>query len=307
MRNREDIINSVDTSWPKDFIIRFLYVKLAPFFQRDLKFFFGNEELQYNMFINNLPNDDTHVTCYSLVNYYKKLFESFGIDCIIVTTNNNKIPHFALLVRGDMDWYFIDPLKDLMVNQVGLYTRCYGILPIEINYDDNLNIDISVLPREYIKEIDSILKLYKNNIYLDSIFELVHNELTTNQAYKFLENYFDKDIVRDSKDFYDYKMQFVNDKLLNISYIPGKIERAQYYAYMFGKICNHSERRGVLVKCLKNMPNLVVYNSDIYFENRDDNGRYFLKKEDDAQEEIFDLLINDSSYNVKKFLKNRKQ
>ena len=55
------------------------------------------------------------------------------------------------------------------------------------------------------------------------------------------------------------------------------------------------------------MPNLVVYNSDIYFENRDDNGRYFLKKEDDAQEEIFDLLINDSSYNVKKFLKNRKQ
>ena len=73
--------------------------------------------------------------------------------------------------------------------------------------------------------------------------------------------------------------------MLNISYIPGKIERAQYYAYMFGKICNHSERRDVLVKCLKNMPNLVVYNSDIYFENRDDNGRYFLKKEEDAQVE----------------------
>lgn len=27
-----EIINSVDKSWPKDYIVRYLYVKLAPFF-----------------------------------------------------------------------------------------------------------------------------------------------------------------------------------------------------------------------------------------------------------------------------------
>ena len=33
MRN---IIESVNTKWPKDYIIRYLYVKLAPFFQGEV-------------------------------------------------------------------------------------------------------------------------------------------------------------------------------------------------------------------------------------------------------------------------------
>lgn len=46
-----EIIDQIDKTWDRDMIIRYLYVKLAPFFQRDLNYFMSSEEekkRQYN-------------------------------------------------------------------------------------------------------------------------------------------------------------------------------------------------------------------------------------------------------------------
>ena len=43
----KEIINKVDKSWPKDYIIRYLYISLAPFFERDLNYFLLSDEEKY--------------------------------------------------------------------------------------------------------------------------------------------------------------------------------------------------------------------------------------------------------------------
>ena len=54
-----EIVNQVKPDWSKDLIIRFLYIKLAPCFRRDLQYFLATEEEKYNQFsqgfINRFP------------------------------------------------------------------------------------------------------------------------------------------------------------------------------------------------------------------------------------------------------------
>lgn len=65
-----DIINQVKSNWSKDLIIRYLYIKLAPFFKRDLKYFLASQEEKENQykqgFINRFPN----IVCSTLADYY---------------------------------------------------------------------------------------------------------------------------------------------------------------------------------------------------------------------------------------------
>lgn len=313
MKTRQQVIDEVNCSWTKDLIIRFLYVRLAPFFQRDLNFFFSNDDNKYNMFINfinNTSSDNVYVTCYSLVKYYQELFGKFNIDSVIVTTNNRKIPHYALIVRGDNDWYFIDPLKDLMNNQVGLKPQFYtiDISSFDIN-EKIIYSDIGILSVDYIKEIDDTLKLYQNGIYLDIIFELLHNELSTNKAYFYLSDYIGSNIDHRNKElFYAAKMKFINEHLVNISYIPGKIERSQYYSYMIGKVCNHSERKYSLVRCPSNLPIVVIFNSGFYLENKNDRGEYFLRLVEGGTDEIMRSILSGKEINsVNSFIKYMKK
>lgn len=94
MFDKDEIIRSVNKSWPKDLIIRYLYVKLVPGFQRDLDFFFLPIEEQIALYKRGIiPKDDIHMVCQTLCEYYQKLYASFNIESIIITTNKKIVPH----------------------------------------------------------------------------------------------------------------------------------------------------------------------------------------------------------------------
>ena len=257
MFDKESIIKSVNKSWPKDLIIRYLYVKLAPGFQRDLDYFLLPPNEQLALYQKGLKSkDNIHMTCLTICQYYQKLFAEFGIESKIITTNNKIIPHYALIVKGDTCYFAIDPLKDLMNNQVGLKTNYFGAMPDTcITYPEATDLD-----PEYIKEMDIYLKLLCCGLYTDDFFKILNESIfhrPNARILEFLDEYdktaqLEKNIYANSNKPNDYliaaKISIMNSSIINTGNCPGLIERNHFYKEIMKHIFTKSEKKAIKVQ-----------------------------------------------------------
>ncbi len=239
-RGMQDVVSCVDRNWPKDYIIRYLYVKLAPFFQRDLNYFLASDEeklLQYKAgFINRFPG----IVCSTLADYYVELFSAFNINAKKIIANSAKIPLFAIVVEGDYGWYFIDPINDLFPNQYNLDTSEFGSLPhyntLRRNYPDLIKLD-----RKYIEQIDTGLGLPKTNT---EFFKGLHLEMAhRNSALKHFK--LDKS---DHSALFIAKMDYADEFLINLGHVNGLFERAQLYLFLEKILFFKTEKKNITIK-----------------------------------------------------------
>ncbi len=238
-----EVLRQVKFDWTKDCIIRFLYVKLAPIFQRDLDYFLASDEeklRQYNMgFVNKCPN----IVCATISDFYVEIFKKYGIKAERVRANSAEIPLFAVVVEGDKGLYFLDPLGDLFRNQYGLRPNFFGKVPryktINASHPNLVNLE-----HAYIDTIDNALGLQTLYDALHGFINNLHNKLASrNSAY----DYFG--LERDSTfKLTQRKLQFYSEKLINIGHVKGPFERALLYAYLNGKLLDHRERQSITVK-----------------------------------------------------------
>lgn len=259
------VINTVQNNWSKDLIVRFLYVKLAPYFQRDLLYFLSSDEEKERQFKQGFINRFPHVVCSTLADFYVDLFEQFGIHSKKIVSNSAKIPLFAILVEGDYGWYFLDPLNDLFSNQYGLKPYFFGIIP-RYNTIRTMHPELVELPREYIKELDDTL----NFKYHDEYFSILHQKLSQRKTAKEFFGFQSDQFI----DLKDKKLQFYSDELINLGNVQGPFERAQLYNYLNDKILNRGEKRYVCVKIkdwdtnphisieLKNQNKIIIYEEE---------------------------------------------
>lgn len=217
----EQIINSVNSTWSKDYIIRYLYVKLAPYFRRDIKYFLASEDEKYKQFSQGFINRGRNIVCSTLADYYVKLYNSFGIKAKKIIADSKKIPLFAVIVEGDHGWFFMDTLKDLFNNQYGLKTTEFGVIP----YYETINKNYPFLEswsEEYLNEVDLGLDLPEK---LDDTLDKLHLEMTNRHTCK-------KRLGLESNsriERFIRKMEFSNDELINIGRVDGSCERLRVY------------------------------------------------------------------------------
>lgn len=271
----EKTINQVKSTWSKDLIIRYLYIKLAPFFKRDLLYFLSDQDTkQYEYeqgFINRFPN----IVCSTLSDFYVDLFHEFGINAKKIIANSAKIPLFAVIVEGDLGWYFLDPLSDLFSNQYGLKPYFFGIIP-RYNTTCTNYPELVKLPDEYVEELDQELNIK----YLDPYFARLHQILTNRRdANEFFG------IPRNSNiDIKERKIEFYNSDLINLGSVNGLFERAQLYKYLNDRIFNRGEKRFTKVRLLGELGNhrinIELTNIDeiITYEEEKQDSKYVLKK-----------------------------
>ncbi len=267
------ILKQVQSSWSKDVIIRYLYIKLAPCFKRDLKYFLATEEVkesEYSQgFVNRLPD----VVCSTLADFYVNLFKEYDINSKKVVANSAKIPLFALVVRGEHGLYFLDPLSDLFANQYGLRPYFFGIIPRykTINYAYP---KLALLPKDYVAEIDNFLGFQ----YLNDYFANLHLNLANrNNAY----HYFGKD-KNNKEDLRMDKINLYNEKLINLGQVQGTFERAQLYIFLNDTIMNKSEKKytKVTIEKDKKIPyisyKIIQPGQTIHYEEENQHGQYVL-------------------------------
>lgn len=245
----EKVINQVKSTWSKDLIIRFLYIKLAPFFERDPIYFFKTEEEKYKEYEQGFINRFPSIVCSTLADYYVNLFHEFGINAKKIIATSSKIPLFALMVEGDKGWYFLDPLADLVANQYGKRPYFFGVIPryntVRSNYKELIK-----LPQEYVDELDSELGL----AYLDEFLEGLHNVMTQRKAAKEFFGYPPNEPI----DLRETKLEFMNDNLINIGEVKGFFNRAILYIDLNDYILNKGEKKYVRTCVIGDKDNLYL-------------------------------------------------
>lgn len=284
----EETIRTIDPSWPKDLIIRALYVRLAPFFQRDISYFLADTTTQVEMYKKDFAGTKPQGVCKTLCEFYQKLLMRFDIDSKLIKVNNNAVPHFALLACGEGGkWIFIDPLKDLVKNQTHMKTRYFGQNPEEDVYSiTDLHPNSKVLDDEYLKEMDEFLGHIENGIYYDAFLSILHNELSVVKAKERILAIGYPSDIDNSEDLIDAKIWTMSKFLINTCSVPGPYERVQFYRRLRAAIFNKSEIGKIKV--------VVEKTGDIYL-NRDFNGITIRYKEEQC-DTIKKLVLKEHKY-----------
>lgn len=233
------IISQVDGNWNKDYIIRYLYVNLAPFFKRDLKYFLASEEEKFREYQAGFVNRGFDIVCSTLADFYVNLFNTLGIRAKKIIANSAKIPLFAIIVEGDNGWYFLDPINDLFPNQYGLETTEFGNVPhyqtLRGNYPYLLT-----LPKDYVDSMDNALGIDKS---LSLFFKELHLDMTNK---KYVSDYFDVS-SSDLNGLFCKKMNFANQHLINLGQVNGTFERIKLYLFLERIMFFKNEKKNITI------------------------------------------------------------
>lgn len=274
----KSIIFSVDNLWPKDYIIRFLYIKLAPFFQRDLKYFLATDEEKYREFSQGFINRGRNIVCSTLADYYVELYARFGIRAKKVAANSTKIPLFAVIVEGDNGYFYIDPLNDLFNNQYNLRPTEFGVVPHYKTLKNDYPF-LHSLKSDYLSQIDNDLNLPET---ADKFFKDLHLKMTNRS---FIRNYFNVEDNEKEKIF-KYKMIFSSNELINLGNVSGAFERIKMYTFIERKLFFKEEKKNLKIWLNKEYelprPNIEYTNfstgNSVAFEEVEEKGQYVLKR-----------------------------
>lgn len=247
-----EIICNVDSSWSKDQIIRYLYIKLAPFFRRDIEYFLKSPEEQLEIFKKGFSFNGKDIVCVTLCQFYVDLFKEFNIDSVIVPVTKANPPLHALLVNGSNGWYYLDPLSDLFNNQYGLRPAYFGVILSSCS-EKFLKIasqySLTKLDKRYLEELDQEFGFK----YLNSFFTELHKIFSIrNNAFQFFG--LDK---KDKLGLIERKLEFIDDSLINLGSVNGILERCRLYLYLIGKLFDRSEKKFIEV-CCDDKQNLIL-------------------------------------------------
>lgn len=272
------VIDSIDPSWPKDYIIRFLYINLAPFFRRDIIYFLASDEQKWQEYSQGFINRGTNIVCSTLADFYVNLYHTFGIGAKKVIANSAKIPLFAVIVEGDNGWFFIDPINDLFPNQYGLKTIEYGKIPHYKTLNSNYPFLIT-LEDEYLEEMDKDLGIREP---LNDYFDKLHLEMTNRNS---IYDHFQLE-KGDYLGLFQRKMEFANDELINLGCVNGSFERNRLYLFLERTMFFRNEKKNIKISLNGITPEptpQIEYidfttNSSTIFIERKENDRYVLEK-----------------------------
>ncbi len=276
------VIEQVDVCWPKDYILRFLYVKLAPCFRRDLSFFLAPYEERLKQYKSGVINNGTDIVCSTLVDYYIKIFRIFDIKAVKIIANSAELPLFAMIVYGERGLYYLDPLNDLMSNQYGLKTGFFATIP-RYKTAQQAYPNLTSLSDDLLREMDEKLGLQQYGVYISDFIEMLREVLTFRSAACKRLNV----NVEDTTALSERKLKIFNDELINIGKVSGQFERMQLYTYLWHRLFDKRERAQSDIVFNFDDPDQIKLNflifpqgedAIIYEENRDAHGQYHIER-----------------------------
>lgn len=278
----ELVLLKVDKNWSRDYIIRFLYVELAPCFQRDLNFFLASYEEKLAKYKTKSFCQGTKIVCSTLADYYIKIFAMFGINARKIIATSAEIPLYALVVEGDIGYYFLDPLNDLFPNQYGLQTSYFGTIPHYKTVQKNFPY-LKSFEELQLRAMDIETGIHEDGIYTSDIIKKLRETFLLRAKICKQFNLSSKDAYSLSKK----KLEFINDNLINIGNVPGLFERMKLYCYLRNNLFDREEREFTDIIFDLSQPNnphlhfMIAYpnyNKEVYEETVDENKHYTLNR-----------------------------
>lgn len=184
-------------------LVRYILIKLANLFYRDIIFFLNDEQIEqrftiYNKEINPNSVDSFNITCYSYCKLIKKILDKkYGIQAELIFTDNDVFRHVALIVvTKSKNRYFIDPLMDLSNMKAGMKTKNFATKEQSNNqYVRNKPKNLKYLKDELLYKIDiQIGYINSNKKYLDDLLVEIKMKLDEEEVIEFFFEKIKKEI-----------------------------------------------------------------------------------------------------------------
>lgn len=254
-----EIVLSVKKEWPTLYKIRYVYVILGKYLQKNTDFFFsvdkklGNFNLSFEE-VYSIYNEEvvlsTHVICKSASILMKIVLDRLGIQSRLVKSINNvmefskddksfSINHWLLAVSDGENEYFCTLSSDLPYIQMGMETKHFGVnIPYRKILPDGSQVQVyegeeikhRVLSPERLKEIDIEIHYIKDYYRYNNASQVTKdwNPQYFNAGFHML-----RDSMRGNRLFYELEiekshfmekvMNFEGDKGRKISFYDDKV------------------------------------------------------------------------------------
>lgn len=271
-------LKSIDLSWPKKYIIRYIYIKISIFFRRDLNYFLATEEEQLELYKLGFKKEGFNIVCSSLADYYVDIFSIFNIRATKIVATNTAVPLFSLIVESDEEIYYLDPLNDLARNQYGLETGYFAIIP---NYENVRKMfNLSSISSDILRTMDTELGLQSNGIYVSDFVKRLRQEMVVESK---INRIYDIAFT-DKYSTIKKKLEIIESKLINLGHVKGLYERMLVYNYLRGQLFNKCERKVtemIIDKDKMELQFVLKFPSldrEVYVEEQSTSGQHYLKK-----------------------------
>ncbi len=245
-----NIVNNVNKDWPTLYKIRYAYIELGKYLQKNTDFFFsvdkklGSNNLSYEE-IEAIYNDEvvlsTNVICKSASILLKSILDRLGIKSKLVKSINNfinykeddkelLINHWMLAVTDGENEYFCSLTSDLPYIQMGMETKHFAVnMPYIKELNDGSKIQVyegeeikhTVIDYDYMKQIDIEIGYVKDYYKYDESSQATKE---WNLQYSNSSLHMLRDAIRGNRLFYELEIEksdFYN-KLINFKGYSGE-------------------------------------------------------------------------------------
>ncbi len=277
-----DIVSRVDNSWSVLSKVRFAYVELGKYLQKNTDFFFSvDNKLQGNNLsfeeIEKIYNEDvvlsTSVICKSSSVLLKTILDRLGIESKLVKSMNNSIPyedngnkidiyHWFLAVKdSDGEYFFCTLSSDLPYVQMDMETKHFGThIPYKKKLSDGTlqqvyegeEIHNKVIGTDELRKVDEEIGYVKEYYMYD---RQSRSSKDFNLHYANASYYMLRDAVKANKLFYELELQntdfirgsysFVGENGRQISFYDQNVNSLSVgdWQIWIKNICRHVEKK----------------------------------------------------------------
>lgn len=250
----DEILANMPKDLNKNTQIRYVYLKLAKKFRKDIAFFYGTDEEKSVIYPKDpkvdFSNQETlEIICRSSALIYKYVFSKIGVDVQLVEKpTKSPFQHVDLIITGEDDKkYYLSPMEDLFRIQLGMRTKRFGSKTDKFNDMENVG-ELSSFSEEEVKEMDNKLGYTYKGTYMDDVVAMIREEALSSKTLKplVLEKYPEYAGKQIPKDLYArFKVEFLLEHMNYRKKIKGYIEYKDYFDYMLNAVLNKKERKKV--------------------------------------------------------------
>lgn len=236
----KDIEKRQPNTKSKNLLLRYAYIEILKGVHKDVEYFYEkNAERRQEIYDKDINTDEeiNEVICKTLIFSISRFCEDNNIKYEILKRNisNEKKQHYSIIVEGDQGKrFFLDPMIDVFLIQLGMRTVKFGTISKKDNVD--------ILTQEEIKQMDDELGYTYKGLYMDDIIEMMKRELSDKDELDRLMRAKGYERAYTEMDYISFKLKYILEYFNQIPKFNGFIEKKMFYDLILRRLFRKEER-----------------------------------------------------------------
>lgn len=291
--NIKDIEKRQPNTESKNLLLRYAYIEILNGVYKDVDYFYEkNAERRQEIYDKDINTDEdfSEVICKTLISLISRFCDDNDIEYEIIKSVIAKgdKQHYSIVVVGDQGKrYFLDPMIDIFLIQLGMRTIKFGTSTEKKG--------VTTFSQEEIKQMDDELGYTYKGIYMDEIIEMMKKELGNKEELDRLMKVEGYDQTCKKMDYISFKLKYILEYFNQIPKFNGFIEKKMFYDLILRRLFRKEEReyldRNTI--CRKDLDGKICELKTYIRHKRDNEFDYYILDNSDGKPYFYTKSIEE--------------